>query len=144
MRWIYTFFVSITVLMAGNAQTVYFSAGAEKTATKCLYGGGLTFETKSKWGFGAFYQASIMDKTDEVLELSNVFYGVLGQVPLAKTNKIDFFATVRVGMVNQDFFVAVPGLETRIQTWRKLSTVFSMSYRTGYPAVGLKIAHPVF
>ena len=124
--------------------SVHFAVGAEKTATRCLYGGSLTVETKGKWGVGAFYQAGILSDAKESLKLNDAFYGVLLQVPLAKTQKIDFFATARLGLVNEDFFVVVPGLETRIKTWRKLSTIFSMGYRVGYPAIGLKLSHPLF
>lgn len=134
----------VGIIFFAKGQTVHFSAGAEKTATRCLYGGGLTFETKGKWGLGAFYQAGIINEAKESLKLDDAFYGVLFQVPLAKTQKIDFFATARVGMVNENFFVIVPGLETRIKTWRKLSTIFSMGYRVGYPAIGIKLSHPIF
>ncbi len=135
--------LSMTATFA-RAQHLHFSAGVEKTAVRCLYGGGLTFETKHKWGVGGFYQTSIARPPKETFNLKDAFYGVLFQVPLLKTDKIDFFATARLGMVNENFFAAVPGLETRIKTWRNLSTVFGMGYRVGYPAIGLKLSHPLF
>lgn len=139
----------LTLMLVGvigfaKGQTLHFSAGVEKTATRCLYGGAVTFETKGKWGLGAFYQAGIINEAKESLKLDDAFYGVRFQVPLAKTQKIDFFATARLGMVNENFFVIVPGLETRIKTWRKLNTIFAMSYRVGYPAIGIKLSHPIF
>lgn len=143
MRWIYSLLLCIPFLTS-SAQRLHLSAGVEKTATRCLYGGGLTFETKRKWGLGGFYQASIQHEAKEGAKLNDAFYGILFQVPLAKTQRIDFFATARLGIVNENFFVAVPGLETRIQTWRKLSTVFSMGYRVGYPSIGLRLSHPIF
>ena len=127
-----------------KAQTLNVSAGIEKTAVRCLYGGELTFETKRRWGVGLFYQTAFLRETKEARDSDDTFYGLLCQVPLAKTEKIDFFATARLGMVNGDYFVAVPGLETRIRTWRKLSTVFSMGYRVGYPAIGFKLSHPIY
>lgn len=126
-----------------NGQSLYLTAGIEKTAVRSLYGGELTFETKSKWGLGLFYQTAFLQQSKESRDSNDTFYGVLCKVPLAKTQKIDFFATARLGMVNENYFVAVPGLETRIKTWRKLSTVFSMGYRVGYPAIGLKLSHPI-
>jgi hypothetical protein len=132
-------------MYSAKAQSsLHLSIGVEKTATRCLYGGALTVETKGKWGMGAFYQTALLNDARESLKLNDAFYGMSFQVPLAKTQKIDFFATIRLGLVNEDFFVAVPGLETRIKTWRKLSTVFSMGYRVGYPAIGLKLSHPIF
>jgi hypothetical protein len=126
-----------------NGQSLYFSAGIEKTAVRSLYGGELTYETKGKWGLGLFYQTAFLQQSKETSDSNDTFYGVLCQVPLAKTQKIDFFATARLGMIDENYFVAVPGLETRIKTWRKLSTVFSMGYRVGYPAIGMKISHPI-
>lgn len=141
-------FILITALAISctlaKSQTVNVSVGIEKTAVRCLYGGELTFETKRKWGLGLFYQTAFLLETKEVRDSDDTFYGLLFQLPLAKTETIDFFATVRLGMVNGNYFVAVPGLETRIKTWRKLSTVFSMGYRVGYPAIGLKLLHPIF
>lgn len=127
-----------------KGQNIHFSAGIEKTATRCLYGAGLTFETKSKWGLGGFYQAGVINNAKESLKFNDAFYGLLLQIPLAKTPKIDFFATARLGMVNEDFFAAVPGLETRIKLWRRLSTTFGMGYRVGYPSIGVKVSHPLF
>jgi hypothetical protein len=124
-------------------QGLHLSAGVEKTAKRVLYGGGLTLESKGKWGIGAFYQTSLSNTVDESLNGKDTFYGALFQIPLAKTEKINFFATARLGMANENFFVVVPGLETRIKTWKKLSTVFGMGYRVGYPAIGLKLSHPI-
>ena len=143
MRWICSLLFYIT-FFTSTAQRLHLSAGMEKTATRCLYGGGLTFETKRKWGLGGFYQASIRDEAKEGVKLNDAFYGILFQIPLATTQRIDFFATARMGIVNENFFVVVPGLETRIQTWRKLSTIFSMGYRVGYPSIALKLSHPIF
>ena len=133
--------VSIASIVKG--QSLQLSIGIEKTAPRCLYGGGLTFETKKKWGLGAFYQAGIQSEAKESLKLNDAFYGLLVQAPLAKSQKIDFFVTARFGMVNENFFVVVPGLETRIKTWRKFSTTFGMGYRVGYPSIGLKLSHPI-
>ena len=127
-----------------KGQNVQFSAGIEKTATRCLYGAGLTLESKGKWGVGGFYQAGIINNSKESLKVNDAFYGLLVQIPIAKSQKIDVFATARMGMVNENFFVFVPGLETRIKTWRRLSTTFGMGYRVGYPSIGMKVSHPLF
>ena len=144
MRLFLIIMLILPIYSAKAQSSLHLSVGIEKTATRCLYGGGITVETKGKWGMGAFYQAGILNDAKESLKLNDAFYGILFQVPLAKTQKIDFFATARLGLVNEDFFVVVPGLETRIKTWRKLSTVFNMGYRIGYPAIGLKLSHPIF
>jgi hypothetical protein len=144
MRSFLILLLIVAIYSAKAQSSLHLSVGIEKTATRCLYGGGLTLETKGKWGMGAFYQVGIPSDAKESLKLNDSFYGILFQVPLAKSQKIDFFATARVGLVNEDFFVVVPGLETRIKTWRKLSTVFNMGYRVGYPAIGLKLSHPIF
>ena len=135
--------VFVTIVFSAKSQSLQLSIGVEKTAPKCLYGGGLTFETKKKWVLGVFYQAAILNEAKESLKFNDAFYGLVVQVPIAKSQKIDFFATARLGLVNEDFFVVVPGLETRIKTWRKLSTTFGMGYRVGYPSIGVKLSHPI-
>lgn len=139
--------ITITLVSSSvflEAQHLHLSAGAEKTATRLLYGGALTLESKGKWGIGAFYQTSLSSSVDEKASGKDIFYGAVLQVPLAKTDKINFFATARAGLANENFFVLVPGLETQIKTWKKLNTIFSMGYRVGYPAIGLKLSHPIF
>lgn len=131
-------------LIQAKGQSVNVSIGGEKTATRFLYGGGLMFENKNKWGIGATYEMSLFHKADEGLTMENFFYGLAFQLPIARSQKIDVFVTTRLGLINEDFFVLLPGLETRIKTWRKLSTVFCMGYRVGYPSVGFKLSHPVF
>ena len=132
------------ILSPAKCQTVLASVGVEKTAKRALYGGTLMFEHRSKVAIGAAYQACISNESYDGKKLSDIFYGVAFQAPIAKSNKIDFFGTVRLGFVNENFFVALPGLETRIKTWRNLSTIFCMGYRVGYPSVGLKLSHPLF
>lgn len=142
-----TRFFSIALLVFvctySYGQGLYLSAGVEKTAKRVLYGGSLSLESKGKWGIGAFYQTSLSNSVDESLNGKDTFYGALFQIPIAKTDKINFLATARFGMANENFFVVVPGLETRIKTWKKLYTVFGMGYRVGYPAIGLKLSHPI-
>jgi hypothetical protein len=138
--------ITIILLACGSlvkSQNLHLSAGIEKPVTRCLYGGALTYETKGKWGIGGFYQTSISTNPQERMSLKDAFYGVIFQVPLAKSEKISFFATARLGLVNENFFVAVPGLETSIKTWKKLNTVFNMGYRVGYPSIGIKLSHPI-
>ena len=143
MRFIFIILLLTSGFSATRGQGIQLSVGVEKTATRCLYGGDLTFESKGKWGLGAFYQAGVPNEAMESLKLNDAFYGLSLQVPLAKSQKINFFATLRMGLVNENFFVVVPGLETRIKTWRKLSTTFGMGYRVGYPSIGLKLSHPI-
>ncbi len=138
----------VTLILLGTgsfvkSQNLHISVGIEKPVTRCLYGGALTYETKGKWGLGGFYQTSISSNPQESMSLKDAFYGLIFQVPLAKSEKINFFATARLGLVNENFFVAVPGLETSIKTWRKLNTVFNMGYRSGYPSIGIKLSHPI-
>lgn len=132
------------ILSPAKCQTVLASVGVEKTVKRALYGGALMFEHRNKVAIGAAYQAGISNESSDGKKLSDVFYGIAFQAPIAKSNTIDFFGTVRLGFVNEDFFVALPGLETRIKTWRNLSTIFCMGYRVGYPSVGLRLSHPLF
>ena len=132
------------ILFPAKGQNLHVCLGVEKTAKRALYGGILMLENRKKFAVGVAYQAYISNDAKKEIKLSDIFYGVAFQAPIAKTEKIDFFATVRLGLVNENFFVALPGLETRIKAWRNLSTTFCMGYRVGYPSLGLKLSHPVF
>lgn len=132
------------ILFPAKSQNLHVAVGVEKTARRALYGGALMLENRKKFAIGVAYQANILNEAKKEIRLSDIFYGVAFHAPIAKTEKIDFFATLRVGFVNENFLVALPGLETRIKTWRNLSTIFCMGYRVGYPSLGVKISHPVF
>ena len=130
--------------IAAHAQSLYLSPGVEKTVKGALYGCALTYETKSKWGFGAFYQTGLVSNPGEhSLTFKDPFYAVVVQAPLVRTEKLDFLATVRSGIVNEHFFVVVPGLETRIHIWRKFDASFGMGFRMSYPSAAVKLCLPI-
>jgi hypothetical protein len=114
----------------------------EYTITGHQIGGAVGFESRSQWAVTAFLQGEI-SSGDELIK-KNRFYGLQFQAPLAKTTKLSFFATLRVGLVNKDFFVAVPGLETRVRLGKRLAIGTGMAMRMGYPSISSKLLVKIF
>lgn len=136
--------VSCSALLS-RAQQMNFSVGAEKSVKQPEYGAYLGYETKGKWGVGAFYQAGLETPSEgNSMGVKNPFYGMNLQVPLAKSAKMLFSINLRAGMVNEKFFVVVPGLETRLQPFKRFGAVFGMGLRHGYPSASVKVITQIF
>lgn len=127
------------------AQQLNVLVGAEKSVKKPEYNMGVRYETKGHWGIGAFYQAAVNSHSEgKAVKLENPFYGVNIQTPLAKSSKLLFTLNLRAGFVNEKFFVVVPCLETRLQSFKRFGAVFGMGLRHGYPSASIKIITKVF
>lgn len=129
-----TFFV-----VAVNAQQLSLVPTVEKTVAGNQYGSLLVFQTKRLWSVGGFYQTSLT-RTSEGIQTSNPFYGVSISAPLVRSGKINLLANGRVGVVNEDFVVVVPGLETEVKITRFIGVSALMSMRMSYPSAALRIA----
>lgn len=135
-------------LIAGSlqAQGVNFAIGSEKSVGGIHHISALNVESKGKWGVGVFYQAKVDWNYSE--EDSNLFrdpyYGITLQAPLAKCEKMSFFVTLRGGLVNKDFVLVVPSLETRIKLFSRFDAVFGMGYRYNYPTASIKVLVNLF
>jgi hypothetical protein len=129
-----TFFV-----VAANAQHLSLVPTVEKTVAGNQYGSMLVFQTKRLWSIGGFYQASLT-RTSEGVQTTNPFYGVSISAPLVRSGKLNLFANGRVGVVNQDFLVVVPGLETEVRITRSISVSGLMSVRMSYPSAAARIS----
>lgn len=125
------------------AQDLIVYAGLEKTVKGHQYGGLLLLETVKFWGAGIFYQAEISRDTDE-RKFDNPFYGVTLQAPIVSSQRILFGAWMRMGLVNDRFFVVVPSLETRISITPKAGVSIGAGLRYGYPSLSAKINFKLF
>lgn len=123
---------------AGYSQKLYLSPLLEKTVAGPQYGLSSTFQLKSGWGIGGFYQFSLQKQTDAV-NPSNTYFGLTVNAPLARTEKLNLYGNARMGLVNKQFFVMVPGLETEINIYKHISLSALMSMRMSYPSAGVKI-----
>lgn len=123
-------------------QNMLIGVQAEITVTGYQYGGSMLHETAEKWGYGVFYQTSLSKSYEEASK--KLLYGIQLQAPLAKSERIKFFATLKGGLANKQFVVVIPGLETRVAIRNRLSIAFGMSMRVSYPAISSKIMIKLF
>jgi N-acetylneuraminic acid mutarotase len=126
-------------VVAANAQRVSLVPTVEKTVAGNQYGALLMFQTKKLWSVGGFYQASLT-RTGEGVQTSNPFYGISVNAPLVRAGKMNLYANGRFGVVNQNFLVIVPGLETEVRVSRWISVSALMSMRMSYPSAAARIS----
>jgi hypothetical protein len=131
-------FEMLFFVILANAQHVLLVPTIEKAVGGNQYGSQLLFEAKNKWSFGGFYQTSLQLHPDGGQTL-NAFYGFAINAPLVKSDKINFYFNVRGGVVNRQFLVVVPGLETKLKISKRLGVSALMSVRMTYPSASLKI-----
>ncbi len=124
-----------------NGQRLLTAAYAEYTVAGVQYGGMATWATERQWGAGIFYQSSL-----QTTENSNIkkYYGLMLQVPIVRASKLLLTGTLRSGIVNDQFLVIVPGLETKVDLGKKIAVAFGMSVRMNYPAVSSKFIIKLF
>lgn len=128
----------LLVAISGFAQKVSFSPLTEKTTLGLQYGSSLSYQTASKWGLGVFYQASIQ-KNEKGISQENPFYGLIVNIPLGRSEKVNVYAHTRVGIVNNLFFVLTPGLESELKISNHLSISGIMSFRMGNPSAIMQL-----
>jgi hypothetical protein len=138
-----TLLLLILTVHVSLSQRMMLTPGVEKTVSEYQYGATLLLQTNKKWGLGGFYQTGI-SKEEEGTVKKNPFYGAVLYAPLSKTDKINFYATLRCGVVNENFVVIVPGLETQLRLFKNFQAGFGMGYRMGYPSVSCKIYTSIF
>jgi hypothetical protein len=133
--------VVILFLMAGleaSSQSFVISAVSELTVAGYEAGGMLSFANKRNWRAGFFYQSSLIFANHEQ-KSENLFYGIMMSAPLIRSEKINFYATVRPGIVNKQFYVISPGFETECKVGKNLSVGIGLGIRKTYPSATLKI-----
>ncbi|HYC86465.1 MAG TPA: hypothetical protein VEB86_14630 [Chryseosolibacter sp.] len=142
MRTLIVLLILTVVSTTSRGQHMWLSMLSEYTIAGPQYGAAILMETNKKLGAGLFYQADIQSPAE--VKTNNTFYGLQLQIPLAKSEKINFFGTVRGGLVNDKFAVIVPGVETRINAGKRLAVGFAMSMRMNYPSVLGKLTYRIF
>src|SRR5688572_6005182 len=132
-------------LKIARTQHLNLSLLAEKTVAGSDYGATLVYENKGQWGVGFFGQTGLSKQNNEEgFSMKNPFYGLTVQAPLVRTEKITFLLNTRAGLVNQNFFIVVPGLETRIHILSRFAAVVGVGLRHGHPSASIKIMTRVF
>ncbi|HYG03445.1 MAG TPA: hypothetical protein VD927_13430 [Chryseosolibacter sp.] len=131
------------IVQFANAQSFSIAMNAEKTVSGTQYGPALSFQTKSNWRAGAFYQ-SVMNVRPERGEIKSEFYGISAAAPLKKCDGFVFYATFRAGLSNNQFLVLVPGIETEIRLTPRASVAFGTSIRMQHVAASGKLMFRIF
>jgi hypothetical protein len=115
------------------AQQVVLQSGIEKTISNVEYNARIGFELKSLFGIGGFYQAGLQRSTESnSLNRVNPFFGGFLQMPVAKSERIAFLINVRAGIVNENFFAVVPGVETRVHLSPRVGFSVGSALRHGH------------
>lgn len=126
--------------LSAMAQGLLLQAGVEKTVSGNQVATGITLESKKLWGVGIFGQADYaISPTEDSRMLANPFYGVVLQAPLMRSEKIAFLTSLRAGLVNEQFFVLVPSVETRMAIHSRLGLSIGSAIRMGHPSVTGKV-----
>lgn len=122
----------------GQAQSFTVSAGLEKTVANTESQLMLGYQTKKQWVMGTFYQHNFSQFTNEGSTGHYSWYGVFVGLPLAKSEKLSFHALLRTGLMERQFVVIVPSLETNIKVSNRLAVCVASSLRKGHPAFSIK------
>lgn len=139
--FIFLFFF-LSSLVAG-AQSMVVQTQSEWTVAGIQHGFSVGYETRSSWALGVYYQAEL-EKADEDNITEDDFRGLYVQAPLAKAERLSFFALLRAGLVNNHFVAIAPGLETRVHISRRFGTAFGMGLRMGYASVSGRLFVKMF
>lgn len=129
-------FVMFIVALArpGQAQNLEFSTMAQQTVMGLQKGYAVAFRTKSGWGVGSFFQSTNHLSFEQSAD-NYPFYGVDISAPLKTCGDLQLLAHVKTGLVNQDFLIATPELETRYKINPFLKIAIGAGYRSQQAAI---------
>ncbi len=131
--FILTLFITVTALKAcsQSVHTKFFMSGImEKTILEKQAGGALYVQFPSLWRAGVFYQTTFDNKIEGTT--NGTYWGSMVAAPLVKSGKLNFYAQLRAGFVDNRFFVAAPGVITEVKITHHLSADVGLSIRKGY------------
>jgi hypothetical protein len=129
--------------LVASGQNMVVQTQSEWTVAGIQYGLSVGYETRSSWGLGVYYQAELEKVNAENLTRDD-FRGVYLQAPVAKAEKLFFFALLRAGFANNNFVAIAPGLETRVHISRRMGTAFGMGLRMGSASVSGRLFLKMF
>ncbi|GCC53274.1 hypothetical protein SanaruYs_35170 [Chryseotalea sanaruensis] len=127
-----------------QAQTLVLSTGVEKTVANTESQFMMGYQSKKQRSIGTFYQNNVNRFISENNPKQSYWYGVFTALPIAKSEKISVYAMLRAGLMDEQFVVIVPSLETKIKVSKWLAVGVASSYRQGYPAFSFKTQFSLF
>lgn len=119
---------------AGRAQHLFLTPTVESTIIGLQYGGTIGYKSRKELTLGMFYLQTKV--TSEVWpEPATTIYGVQTTIPLVRTSRLVFSASIRGGLADNQFLVVIPGAETRIRIFKNLYAVTGYAWRYGNSSI---------
>lgn len=130
------FFMALAQI--SHAQKLEISTMVQQTVRGLQKGLQVDYRTNSGWGAGVFFQASNRWSLEE--STSNYpFYGIDVSAPIKTCGDLQLLAHVKAGLVNQNFLIATPELETRFRITKFLILGLGAGYRSRQAALSAKL-----
>jgi hypothetical protein len=111
----------------------------ERTVAGTQYGTVLTYQTSTRWSFGGFYQTTLKQMGDGI-QRTDPFYGVVAKAPIARSERMTFLLNGRCGMVNNNFLVIVPAVETEVNISRSFRFSALAGIRMRQPSLAVSLS----
>src|SRR5690606_11343968 len=129
--------------LVASGQNLVVQTQSEWTVAGIQHGLSVGYETRSSWGLGVYYQAELERESEDNV-VRDDFQGIYLQAPVAKAEKLAFFALLRAGFANNNFVAIAPGPETRVHISSRLGTAFGMGLRMGCASVSGRLFVKMF
>ena len=129
--------------LVASAQSMTVQTQSEWTVAGIQHGLSVGYETRSSWGLGVYYQAELEKESEDNVTRDD-YRGIYLQAPVAKAERLSFFALLRAGFANNHFVAIAPGLETRVHISQRLGTAFGIGLRMGYASVSGRLFLKMF
>lgn len=110
-----------------KAQNLEIAVNAEKTISGLSTGGSLNWRFKNAFAIGAF--AQVGHRAQELGVIENRLYGMTLSVPIAKSPNMTFAFNLRSGVMNKQFIVVIPAVETSISLGKRAAILLGTSIR---------------
>lgn len=131
--------LSMVLINELKAQHAYGSVFIQNTIAGLQQGTEIGFLTQKQFAVGAFFQSTEILNVEKSVH-NYPYYGVTLQAPIKTScNGVSFLAQVKTGVVNNEFIVVTPQLETQLDITSFLKVGFNMGYRAGHSAIGARV-----
>lgn len=146
MKTIFTIAILFIVALAANpaaAQHLEVQAYAQETIIGLQKGYSIRKVTKKGIKMGVFHQSTQSFSFND--QANNYpFTGTEISYPLTNCGKIKLYANLKTGILNNQFIVAIPEIESEIAINKVLRAGIASSIRAGEAAIALKLNAIIF
>lgn len=139
MKKILTTIILIAIVqLTASSQSLTGQAFLQQTVMGTQKGFGLRIQNQKGWGLGLIHQSTLKSSKESLGE-RYPFYGIEAVVPLTKCGNMRFFFTPKTGIVNEQFFILIPEVETEIKITDTFSAGITAGIRARQSATGIKL-----